>query len=82
VAASLLGQNDFSASAGELFLALLLGADSVPYSEIKATVGQAVAVEGFRESRTGELPDEHDIGWAIHGTSNICRALGLLAVRQ
>ncbi len=79
VAASVLGGNDFSVFAGELFLALLLDADSVLYSEIKATVGQAVAEEGFRESRTGELPDEHDIGRAIHGTSNLCRALGLLA---
>jgi hypothetical protein len=80
IAAGLLGENDFSLFAGELFLALLLDADSVPYSEIKATVGQAAAEEGFRESRTGELPGEHDIGWAIHGTSNMCRALGLLTV--
>ena len=40
---------------------------------------QAVAEEGFRVSRTGELPDEHHIGWAVHETSNLCRALGLLA---
>jgi hypothetical protein len=78
VAAGLLGGNDFSVFAGELFLALLLDADSVPYSEIKVIVGQAAAEEGFRESRTGELPDEHDIGWAVHVTSNMCRALGLL----
>ena len=26
----------------------------------------------------GELPDEQDIGWAIHGASNMCRALGML----
>ena len=51
----------------------------MPDTEIKATVEQAAAEEGFRESRTGEPPGEHDIGWAIHGTSNICRALGLLA---
>ena len=76
VAAGLLGGNDFSVFAGELFLALLLDADSVPYSEIKVTVGQAVAEEGFRESRTGERPDEQDIGWAVHATSNMCRALG------
>jgi hypothetical protein len=74
----LLGGNDFSVFAGELFLALLLDADSVPYSEIKVTVGQAVAEEGFRESRTGERPDEQDIGWAVHATSNMCRALGLM----
>jgi len=78
VAAGLLGGNDFSVFAGELFLALLLDADSVPYSEIKVTVGQAVAEEGFRESRTGERPDEQDIGWAVHATSNMCRALGLM----
>jgi hypothetical protein len=75
----LLGENDFTVFAGELFLALLLGAGSVPDSEISATVGQAVAEEGFRESRTGELPDEYDIGRAVRGTSNMCRALGLLA---
>ena len=76
VAAGLPGGNDFSVYAGELFLALLLDADSVPYSEIKVTVGQAVAEEGFRESRTGERPDEQDIGRAVHATSNMCRALG------
>jgi hypothetical protein len=78
-AAGLFGENGFTVFAGELFLALLLDAGSVPDTEIKATVEQAAAEEGFRESRTGEPPGEHDIGWAIHGTSNICRALGLLA---
>ena len=82
-AAGLLGGNHFTVFAGELFLALflalLLAADSVPGTQIKATVGQAVAEEGFRVSRTGELPDEHHIGWAVHETSNLCRALGLLA---
>jgi hypothetical protein len=65
--------------AGELFLALLLGADSVPDRQITATVGQAVTEEGFRETRTFGPPDEHDISRAIHETSNLCRALGLLA---
>ena len=80
VAASLLGDDHFSVFAGELFLALLLDAGSVSDIQIKATVGQAVTEEGFRDSRTGEPPDEHHIGWAIHETSNLCRALGLLAV--
>jgi hypothetical protein len=80
VAVGLLGDNHFAVFAGELFLTLLLDAALVPDTQIKATVGQAVAEEGFRDSRTGELPDEHDIGWAIHETSNLCRALGLLAV--
>jgi hypothetical protein len=80
VAAGLLGDNHFTVFAGELFLALLLDADPVPDREIKATVAQAVAEEGFRDARSGELPDEHDISWALHETSNLCRALGLLAV--
>jgi hypothetical protein len=77
-AAGLLGGNDFSVFAGELFLALLLIADSIPSSEITATVRQAADEEGFRARRTGEPPNEHDVSWAIHGTSNLCRALGLL----
>jgi hypothetical protein len=80
VAAGLLGDNRFTVFAGELFLALLLAADSVPGTRIKATVEQAVAEEGFLESRTGEPPDEHHIGRTVHETSNLCRALGLLAV--
>jgi len=78
-AAGLLGDNGYFVYAGELFLALLLDADSVPDREITATVGQAAAEEGFRETRTFEPPDEHDISRAIHETSNLCRALGLLA---
>jgi hypothetical protein len=80
VAAGLLGDDHFTVFAGQLFLALLLDADSVPGTQIKATVGQAVIEEGFRESRTGEPPDEHLVSWAVHETSNLCRALGLLAV--
>ena len=80
VAACLLDENYFSAFAGELFLAVLLDADSVPDTQIEATVEQAVAEEGFRESRTGEPPDEHHVSRAIHDTSNLCRALGLLSV--
>jgi hypothetical protein len=78
-AAGLLGDNGYFVYAGELFLALLLDADSVPDREITATVRQAAAEEGFRETRTFESPDEHDISRAIHETSNLCRALGLLA---
>src|ERR1035437_10379554 len=50
VAVGLPGGNHFTVFAGELFLALLLAADSVPGTQIKATVGQAVAEEGFRRS--------------------------------
>jgi hypothetical protein len=77
-AAGLLGGNDFSVFAGELFLALLLIADSMSGSDIMAMVQQAADEEGFRVRRTGEPPSEHDVSWAIQGTSNLCRALGLL----
>ena len=76
----LLGGNGFFVYAGELFLAVLLDADSVPGHEINAAVGQAAAEEGFRDTRSYQPPDEHDISRAVHETSNLCRALGLLAV--
>lgn len=74
------GDSDFMAYTGELFLAMLLGVDSRPYDEILATVGRAAAEEVFREDRTGEPPSQNDVSWAIHDTSNLCRALGLLTV--
>jgi hypothetical protein len=81
VAAVLLGgDSDFTVYTGELFLAMLLGAESRPYDEILATVWRAAGEEGFRENRTGEPPSEDDVSWAIHDTSNLCRALGLLTV--
>ena len=81
VAAFLLaGDSDFTVYIGELFLALLLQADSLPWDEILATVWRAAGEEGFRENRTGEPPSEDDVSRAIHDTSNLCRALGLLTV--
>jgi hypothetical protein len=77
-AAGLLGGNDFSVFTGELFLALLLMADTMPGSDITAAVRQAADEEGFRVRRNGEPPSEHDVSWAINDTSHLCRALGLL----
>ena len=76
----LAGDSDFTVYIGELFLALLLRADSLPCDEILATVWRAASEEGFRENRTGEPPSEVDVSRAIHETSNLCRALGLLTV--
>ena len=75
----LVGGGDFMGYIGELFLAMLLEAASRPFDEILVAVWRAVGEEGFRESRTGEPPSEDEVSWAIHGTSNLCRALGLLA---
>lgn len=74
------GDSDFMAYTGELFLAMLLEAESRPFDEILATVWRAAGEEGFRETRTSEPPSEDDVSWAIHDTSNLCRALGLLTV--
>jgi hypothetical protein len=78
-AAALAGGNSLAVFAGELFLAMLAGAGPVPAGQIAATVAEAAAEEGFRDSRTGEPPGERDIGWAVSRTGNLCRALGLLA---
>jgi len=77
-AAALVGGNSFTMFAGELFLAMLVNAGAQGAGQITATVAQAAAEEGFRDSRTGQPPGEHDIGRAIARTGNLCRALGLL----
>jgi hypothetical protein len=78
VARGLLDAGSFGAFAGELFLAVLVDVDAMPYEELTETIARAVAEEGFRETRTGDLPSEHDVSWAIHATLNPCRALGVL----
>lgn len=78
VAGGLLDLRSFAAFVGELFLALLADEDPVSYEDLTETIGRAVAEEGFRETRTGELPSEHDVSWAIHAILNPCRALGIL----
>lgn len=79
VARGLLGERAFSVFAGELFLALLVDVDSMSHANLTNTIGRAVAEEGFRETRTGEPPSEHDVSWAMHATLNLCRALGILS---
>jgi len=78
VARGLLDVRSFGAFAGELFLALLVDVDTMTYKELTETIARAVAEEGFRETRTGDLPSEHDVSRAIHATLNPCRALGIL----
>lgn len=78
--AGLLKDSDFAVFAGELFLALLLEGP-MPFADIREVVKKAAEEEGFRENRTGKPPTGHDIAWVIHRTSDLCRALGLLAER-
>jgi len=79
VARGLVGVRSFGVFVGELFLALLVDVESMLYHDLTKTIGEAVAEEGFRETRTGELPSEHDVSRGIHATLNPCRALGILA---
>jgi len=51
----------------------------MPVDEIKAVVGAAAAEEGFRETRTGQPPTDHEVGWAISDTISLCRALAVLS---
>jgi hypothetical protein len=78
-AAALADGNSFTVFAGELFLAMLAGNGPLATAQVTATVAQAAAEEGFRDSQTSQPPAEHDISWAISRTANLCRALGLLA---
>ena len=81
VAAGLLeSQDSFSVFAGELFLALLLDADSLPLSKVAARVRRAANEAGFRDYRTNKPPTEDDVRWVIYDTINLCRPLGLLSV--
>jgi hypothetical protein len=81
VAAGLLENKDaFSVFAGEIFLALLLDADSLPLSKIAARVGRAANEAGFRDYRTKKPPTEDDVRWVMYDTINLCRVLGLLSV--
>lgn len=79
-AAMLDSNNGFTVYVGELVLALLVDVGSVSMSDITAAIHRAIGEEGFRESRTGAPPDEHDVSWAIYDTVNLSRALGLLVV--
>ncbi len=79
-AAALADGNSFTVFAGELFLAMLADGGPVPAGQVTATVVRAASEEGFRDSRTGQPPGEHDVSWAISRTANLCWALGLLAL--
>jgi hypothetical protein len=39
--------------------------------QISSTGAQAIAKEEFRNSRNGQPPGEHCIGWAISGSVNL-----------
>ena len=79
VARGLLPDNEFAAALGELTLALLASRDTVPATDLDAVLTEVVHEVGWRATATGLPPDEQDISWAWHQTSNLLRALNLLS---
>jgi hypothetical protein len=78
IARGLLPENRFTAALGELTLALLV--DRVVHThEMEAVLTEVVAEVGWRANDTGLPPDDRDIGWAWHYTTNLLRALDVLA---
>jgi hypothetical protein len=74
----LLPDHTFAASLGEITLAVLIGGE-VHAEELNATLAEVVAEVGWRATDTGLPPDERDISWAWHQTTNLLRALDVLA---
>ena len=78
-AQEMLHGKDFQIFSGELFLALLLDVESMPYEEIEVVVGVAAAEEGYRDERTGQPPDGPALSWAVAHNSRLWSVLGLLS---
>ncbi len=80
VASGLLPDHEFAEALGELTLALLVTNGPLPKDELDRLLGEVVHEIGWRSASTGAPPDERDISWGWHQTTNLLRALTLLAV--
>jgi hypothetical protein len=78
VARGLLPNHQFAAALGEITLALLIDGERHT-NELESILGEVVAEVGWRATDTGLPPDERDISWAWHQTTNLLRALDVLA---
>jgi hypothetical protein len=79
VPAGLLSGNALSRLAGEVLLALLVDAETVPYSQVVETAGRSAEEANYRDVATGLPPGEPTINRALHETIHPCRALGMLS---
>jgi len=77
-ARGVLPDHQFAAALGEIVLALLIDRE-VHAGELDAVLSDVVAEVGWRATDTGLPPDEHDISWAWHQTTNLLRALDVLS---
>jgi hypothetical protein len=79
-ATGLLPAEPFELAVGEATLAMLLITTTVPADDLHDTVTTIVHEEGWRDQRSGAPPDRHVISRATHTTTNLLRALNLLAI--
>jgi hypothetical protein len=59
---------------------LLLSRNTVPANDLNDTIASITHEEGWREQRNGAPPDPHLISRVTHATTNLLRALNLLAI--
>lgn len=78
-AAALVHGDEFTVFVGELFLALVLKHGPIPDDQVDEVLERAAADEGFASIGSYQPPDRRAVRWARHETSNLCRALGMLA---
>lgn len=78
-ATGLLPAEPFELAVGEATLAMLLITTTVTADDLHDTVTPIVHEEGWRDQRSGAPPDRHVINRATHTTTNLLRALNLLA---
>ncbi len=77
-ARGLLPDHEFAAALGEITLAQLACGDTSD-NAIDEILSDVVREVGWRAVDTGLPPDEKDISWAWHQTTNLLRALNLLS---
>lgn len=78
-ARGLVHDHAFDRATGEIVLVVLATNATVADVDLDAEVIQIVGESGWRESNTGVPPSERDISYSRHQTTNLLRALGLLA---
>jgi len=78
-AAGLLLSDPFTLAAGEITLVVLLSTDTIPADDLDGAATPILHQEGWREQRTGAPPSDRVVSQAIHATTNLLRALNLLA---
>lgn len=78
-ARGVLPRDSFGLAVGEVTLAILATGSTVPSEDLQAVVTEIVLEEGWRDASSHTPPERHTISRTIHTTTNLLRALNLLA---